>query len=192
MAIYDVAIVRPHRFLAGKAHELHLGTDGEDCNNGWYGVASLSSVADDIYAALSKIVLEPKLIVSREFMMSIFDRLLKKEIDGRTNPTYLPLFDQWWRATYVEGRKTRNRKCGKMKGEFMMPKVLKLCFEPDDDDAEKCRDIVVDLGWVGCRRWKTEMTSKKAGKRTHEHVTAAGGVRSDRAMTMEENLASKK
>ena len=94
MAIYDVAIVLPHRLLAGKAHELHLGTDGVDCNNGWYGVASLSSVADDIYAALSKLVLEPKLIVSREFTMSIFDRLLKKENDGRTNPTYLPLFDQ--------------------------------------------------------------------------------------------------
>ena len=32
----------------------------------------------------------------------------------------------------------------------MTPKVLKLCFEPDDDDAEKCTAIVVDLGWVGC------------------------------------------
>ena len=85
-----------------------------------------------------------------------------------------------------------NHKCGKIKGEFMMPKVLKLCFEPDDDDVEKCTDIVVDLGWIGCRRWKTEMTSKKAGKRTYEHVTAAGGVRSDRAMAMEEKKASKK
>ena len=40
MVVYDVAIVRPHRNLVGKAHELHLGTDGEDCNNRWYGVAS--------------------------------------------------------------------------------------------------------------------------------------------------------
>ena len=64
MAIYAVTIGWPHRFSAGKAHELHLGTDGEDCNNGWYGFAMLSSVADDIYAALSKLVFEPKLIVS--------------------------------------------------------------------------------------------------------------------------------
>ena len=73
-----------------------------------------------------------------------------------------------------------------------MPKVLKLCFELDDDDVEMCTDIVVDLGWVGCRQLKSEMTSKNAGKRTHEHVTAAGGVRSDQTMTMKEKLASKK
>ena len=60
MTIYDVAVVRPHRFLTGKAHELHLDVDGNDCKNGWVGTASMPSVTDAIYSAMVAIVLDPK------------------------------------------------------------------------------------------------------------------------------------
>ena len=74
----------------------------------------------------------------------------------------------------------------------MMPEVLKLCFEPDDPDAEKSTSIVVDLGWAGSCRWKAEMTSKVAGKKTHEHMTVVKGIRSEGEMTNEEKLAGRR
>ena len=92
--------------------------------------------------------------------MSIFSKWLKNKIDGHSNPNYLPQFDKWWTDTYINGKKTGNRKCRKVKEKFMMPEVLKLCFELDDPDAEKSTSIVVDLGWAGSCRWKAEMTSK--------------------------------
>lgn len=42
---YDVAFVQPHRFLTNKAHELHLDSVGQDCDNEWMGTASMPSLA---------------------------------------------------------------------------------------------------------------------------------------------------
>ena len=110
MSIYDVAITRPHRFLAGEAHELHQDENGKDCDNDWNGTASMSDVADAIYAAMDTLVKDPKKMVDQDFMMSIFDTWLQKEINGVPNRTYLPKFAKWWAVTYIEdGRKTINR-----------------------------------------------------------------------------------
>ena len=51
-----------------------------------------------------------------------------------------------------------------------MPKILKLCFGPDDQDAEKSTSIVVDVGWAGNCWWKAKMVSRKAGKKTYKHL----------------------
>ena len=125
-------------------------------------------------------------------MMSIFSKWLKKKIDGHSNPNYLPQFDKWWTDTYINGKKTGNRKCRKVKAKFMMPEVLKLYFEPDDPDAEKSTSIVVDPGWAGSRRWKAEMTSKVAGKKNHEHMTVVKGIRSQGEMTNEAKLTRRR
>ena len=57
-----------------------------------------------------------------------------------------------------------------------MPNILKLCFDPDNPDAEKSTSIVVDIGWAGNRRWKAEMVSRKAGKKTYEHLLIVKGI----------------
>ena len=59
-SIWHVALVQPHRFLAGTAHDLHSDENGRDCNNNWMGTASMSSVADAIYSALCQLVTDPK------------------------------------------------------------------------------------------------------------------------------------
>lgn len=73
-SILDVALIQPHRYLAGTAHELHCDSKGRDCNNSWMGTASMSSVADAIYNALCQLVIDPEKFVSETFMMSIFDK----------------------------------------------------------------------------------------------------------------------
>ena len=57
-----------------------------------------------------------------------------------------------------------------------MPKILKLCFDLDNPDAEKSTSIVIDMGWVGNCRWKAEMVSRKAGKKTYKHLSIVKGI----------------
>ena len=57
-----------------------------------------------------------------------------------------------------------------------MPKILKLCFDPDNPDSEKSTSIVVDMGWTGNCRCKTERISRKAGKKTYEHLLIVKGI----------------
>ena len=73
----------------------------------------------------------------------------------------------------------------------MIPNVLKLCFEPDDADATINTGILIDVGWVASRRWKAEMTSKKSGRKTHEHISVIKGIRSEVMMNDDEKLAGK-
>ena len=84
-SILDVALIQPHRYLAGTAHELHCDSKGRDCNNSWMGTASMSSVADAIYNALCQLVIDPEKFVSETFMMSIFDKNLAQKGDQRSN-----------------------------------------------------------------------------------------------------------
>ena len=88
--------------------------------------------------------------------------------------------------------KTSNRKCGRVRAKFMMPEILKLCFHPTGPNAKASTKIVIDIGWVGNRQWKFEMTTKKAGKKTHEHMSVVEGVHSKRKMSSAERLAGKR
>ena len=40
----------------------------------------------------------------------------------------MPRFQQWWKRTYVDGKRTINNKRGKVETEFMMPRGIDLCF----------------------------------------------------------------
>ena len=84
MTIYDVAICQPHRFLPGSAHDLHTDEHGNDGGNEWYGSSTMCDVADAIYLALDALITHPKKIVDQSFMMSIFDRWLKKTVSIAT------------------------------------------------------------------------------------------------------------
>ena len=66
------------------------------------GTVSMSSVADAIYNTLCQLVIVPEKFVSETFIMSIFDKWRKKEINGQMNPQYLPKFDEWWHRTYID------------------------------------------------------------------------------------------
>ena len=57
-----------------------------------------------------------------------------------------------------------------------MPKMLKLYFDPDNPYAEKTTSIVVDIGWAGNCRRKAEMVSRKADKKTYEHMLIVKGI----------------
>ena len=72
--ILDVALIQPHRYLAGTAHELYCDSKGRDCNNSWMGTASMSSEAHAIYNALCQLVIDPEKFVSETFMLSIFEK----------------------------------------------------------------------------------------------------------------------
>ena len=74
----------------------------------------------------------------------------------------------------------------------MMPEVLKLCFNPTGPDAEESTKVVIDIGWVAICRWKFEITTKTTSKKTHKHMSAVEGVRSERKMSSAERLAGKK
>ena len=86
---------QPCQYLTGTAHKSYYISKGQDCNNRWMGTVSMSSVANAIYNALCQFVIDPKKIVSETFMMAIFDKWRKKEINTQMNPHYLPKFDEW-------------------------------------------------------------------------------------------------
>eukprot|EP00957_Ditylum_brightwellii_P201209 15324566-Ditylum_brightwellii.AAC.2 len=95
MAIFDVAIVKPHQMFAGKSHMLHKNCDE------WKSYVPLCHIADEIYRALEKLEKDPAKFVDQEFMLSIFDHW----------NDIVPEVKDWWGYIYVDGKSpTRNNK----------------------------------------------------------------------------------
>ena len=71
-AIFHIGICLPHRWLAGKTHQL--------AEFGW-GPTNMSQVLDVIYTKLEQIENNPKLFLDMEFMATIY-----KEFENRIDP----------------------------------------------------------------------------------------------------------
>ena len=59
---------------------LHTGEDGNDCGNEWCGSPTMCDVTDAIYLAIDALIANPTKFVDQNFIMSIFDRWLKKTV----------------------------------------------------------------------------------------------------------------
>ena len=150
----------------------------------------MSQVTDAIYDAINALIQDPTKFTDMNFMMSIFDKWLKKfpGLSGKFGCSYIPKFADWWEWTYLSGRKTKYIENGNTQ-VFVMTEVLDLCFDPDDDAMKETTEVVHTLAFEGNCQWRDEMVNKK--KATSEHMTCVQGTRSWNAISEKEKQAGR-
>jgi len=83
LSIIHIAIVLPHRWLAGNAHTLSADN---------FGITDMAEVAQLIHDALEKVASDGKLILDQDFMMGIFQPIRAK----------VPSFDKYLKFMFEE------------------------------------------------------------------------------------------
>ena len=151
-AIILLALVLPHRWLAGKTHTL--------AEHGW-SERSMGRALDFIEAAMVKVAADSTLILSEDFMMGIFSELEQELTPFREYTKYM--YNE--KVMALAGSSISEHQFRKLRAEL---------FHPVDVDNIASSELSVELGALAATEILTEIRDPK--KATSRHLSSAEGA----------------
>jgi hypothetical protein len=166
-AILLLALVQPHRWLAGNTHKLAA--------YGW-SERSMGRALDILEVAMDKVVADGTLFLDEAFMMGIFSPLADELPPLKDYLKYM--YDE--KAMALVGSSITDHQYGKLRAEL---------FHPTDVDNIASTEISIELGQLAVTEIVSEFRDPK--KATVRHLSSAEGMLSWGAVSDEEHKALK-
>jgi len=166
-AIFFIALVMPHRWLAGKTHTLAKYNWSE---------RSMGRTVDLLEGALAKVAADGKLLLDEAFMMGIFAPLADE----------LPPFKEYISFMYdkkvmaVAGSSAKECQFAALRAEL---------FHPTDPDNVESTELAIELGALVATEIVGELRDPK--KATSRHLSSAEGALSWSEISDAEHEANK-
>ena len=166
-SILLLALVMPHRWLAGNTHKLAA--------HGW-SERSMGRVVDLLEVAFAKVAADGNLILNEAFMMGIFSPIAEELEPFRLFLKYM--YDE--KAMALVGSSITERQYAKLRAEL---------FNPNDVDNIASTEMSIELGQLAAEEIVTELRDPK--KATSRHLTSVEGMLSWGKVSDEEHEALK-